>query len=195
MTRLGWLIVAGLVLCILTGVAAVIWFAGSTTPTQQSVLIEEPLRTIDPSAVAIYTNGTYGFSFFYPATAVLVDEFTSASVPDWREHAVSEGMLVVEVATTEGEARIGVSTDAEEVAACLTPAPAERVGGITQVASTSWNVFTSTLTGTDVERAVRSYRTISDNQCIALELYLAQGVALEDSSGPALILESFTLVD
>lgn len=192
MTRFGWIVTSMTVVILVLAVALLMWLYGAQSPQESSVVVEEPARTLDPSSLAIYTSGTYGFSFFYPATAYLSDEFGSAPAADWRQHARSDGMLIVEVATEEGEVRLGMSTEEEEVASCAAASGTERIGGISQMGSTTWNVFKSSLVGTDAERDVRSYRTVRDGACYALEAYLSPGASLEESRGPALILESFS---
>lgn len=195
MTRLGWIITALLVVVLLSGVALLMWMYGAATPEESSVVIEEPKYTVDPASLAIYTNGTHGFSFFYPAVAVLMDEFGTQPALDWRERAIEPGMLIVEVATPEGEVRLGSSAAEAEVGGCREPAATETAAGIAQVGSTTWNVFTSSRLGTDAERDVRSYRTVHNEHCYALEAYLAPGVSLSNSRGPSLILESFSFAE
>lgn len=192
MTRFGWIVTSmtvGILVCV---VALLMWLYGTRAPEESSVILQESARTLDPTSLAIYTSGTYGFSFFYPATAYLSDEFGTIPASDWREHAGDEGVLIVEVATEDGEIRLGMSTMEEEVAGCTSPSGTEQVGGKAQMGSTTWSVFTSSLLGTDAERDIRSYRTVRNDACYALEAYLAPGASLEESRGPALILESFT---
>lgn len=195
MTRFGWTIIGALMCIVVCALGVFMWLSG-TPPQQASVALpEEPERTLDPSALAIYTSGTYGFSFFYPATATLTDAFGAAGALDWRMHAVAAGTLIASVAMDDGEARIGMSEAPDELDACLSAGTAEEPAGIARAGSTTWHVFTSSQLGTEVERDVHSYRTIYHDRCYALEAFIAPGTPVSEAAGPQLLVESFTFAD
>lgn len=128
---------------------------------------------VDPSELAIYTSGEYGFSFFYPAGATVTDAYSkSAGQPlPWRNQAIGTGTPIVRVKANGGEVRVGASSDEDELDACLTASPAEDMQKATTVGSTTWSTFTFDKLGTDDEERVTSYRTLHDKRCYAVELF------------------------
>ncbi len=173
MTRFGWIVVG----CFVTGIAllalaAYAWRFQSKEPTSTTEQTATTTPLINPAELAIYTSGEYGFSFFYPAQAVVTDAFTSGTQPTvpWRVQSIGTGTPVVRIVSGSEEARVGVSTDARERAACLKAGPAEAPFSVITIASTSWNRFSFDKLGTDDERHLDSYRTLRNGSCYAVEV-------------------------
>lgn len=196
MTRLGWLVAGTLVLICACIAALFVWHQHATKPV--AVLQTEATSTpaVDPSELAIYTSGVYGFSFFYPANGTVSDSFTATTTSNlpWRQGATGAGTSIVRISTSAGEVRVGVSSAAAEVGACLKAGPAEKALGTRTVGSTTWNHFSFQKIGTDNEQSVDSYRAVHASQCFALEtlMPLASGATSSPSFSLADAVESFT---
>lgn len=194
MTKVVWIVVGALLIGSAASIALFMWRQGIEPTPEYSAVIAPPERTVDPSSLAIYANGEYGFSFFYPATSVLEDLETGSDV--WRIGARDEsGTRIVEVTTSEGMVRVGQSALSPEVEACLSPGPAEVSSGITRIGSTTWHVFNFSRLGTDAEERVYSYRTVNGGACTALEALLPLSTTLEATLGPRTIVESFSFAE
>ncbi len=176
MTRFGWMLALSLlVLCILSG-TFLAWHslnasrAGSAPAAEAETPRSTPL--VDPSALSIFTSGEYGFSFFYPAGAEVVDTFstTTGTAYPWRVQAVGTGTPVVRIKAPYGTLQVGVSTDPEAREACTEAAPAEEALGPFTAGDTEWQAFSFTKLGTDNEQKVTSYRTLRDGTCITFEV-------------------------
>ncbi len=137
--------------------------------------------------LAIYTNGPYGFSLFYPeAAAVSYDFDTSYHLgSSWRANALPEGtgtpiVEIVPYAVKSEDSypryfnamvRIGASTDPKEVARCEvagkdegeTELPDAVIGGRT------WKAFAFQSAGMMQYASGVSYRLLSEDTCIAME--------------------------
>lgn len=175
MTRLGWLVVSALILLLgALGAVFALWhhYHARPVPAVQTQATTTP-PVVDPSSLAIYTSGEYGFSFFYPATASIFDAFTATTTQGlvWRQGAAADGTLIVRVTTNTGEARIGISSAAREITACTQAGPAEKSLGTSSVGSTTWNRFSFKKIGTDDEEQVMSYRAVHGGHCFALETF------------------------
>lgn len=176
MTRFGWTLALSLLaLCILSG-AFLVWHSVRAPQAGASPAAQEPPHStplVDPSALSIFTSGEYGFSFFYPADAHVIDDASSssdASYP-WRAQAVGTGTPVVRISAPHGALQVGVGTDEDAREACTEAAPAEDALGPFTTGSTTWQAFSFTKLGTDDEQEVTSYRTIHDGTCIAFEIF------------------------
>jgi len=195
MTRFGWLI-AFLFIVILAIVGTFI-FLGHKALQQHATVTATSTPVTDPSSLSIYTNGTYGFSFFYPADARLIDAFASTTNPsDWRENAVATGTAIVTVQTKDGEARVGMSTAKKELVACAQPSAAEQQLSSLIIGSTTWNVFAFDRLGTDNSAHVMSYRAKHGGSCFALETVEPIGQAASTTlPAPDLIIRSFSFAN
>lgn len=194
MTRFGWtLALSLLILCILCG-TFLAWHSlnASRAETAPVATAETPRATplVDPSALSIFTSGEYGFSFFYPAGAEVLDTFSTSSdaAHAWRVHAVGTGTPVVRIDAAGGMLQVGVSADAEALEACTEAAPAEEPLGPFTIGSIEWQAFSFTKLGTDNEQKVTSYRTLHGDTCIAFEVFtpypetpLPAGYSISDS--------------
>jgi hypothetical protein len=167
MTRFGWIVIAGFVAAL--GIALLLWgFARqSYVPTAE----EGPAEAVDPATLTLYANGTYGFSFSYPASAVRDDDFTDGDTFPWRVNAIATGTPVVRFASGNAEARVGVSSDARALAGCAVPGPSERAADPLTTDTTTWQAFTFDELGTENERHATSYRQVYEGLCIAVEIF------------------------
>ena len=187
MTRFGWLVASGTVVAVV-GIALLVWGFARQSHIGDETLERAVTEAIDPSSLSIYTNGVYGFSLYYPASASASDSFGEGS--SWRANANATGTPIVLISLPEGEVRIGASADREAASECLVRAPSESELGPVTVGSTTWTAYRSERLGTEDARRVTSYRTLHEGSCFALE-------ALEPLSGRAasgieLIVQSFT---
>ena len=150
-------------------------------------------EAVDPATLSIYTNGEYGFSFFYPATAKAEDAFTGEPPFPWRTHASATGTPIVIIRTGGGEARVGVSAQATARFGCLIPSPSEIEAEPLTVGETTWRVFTFDALGTDDERRVTSYRTLHGDTCFAVETFEPLvSSPLPPTESPSFIIRNFT---
>ncbi|MDB5244952.1 MAG: hypothetical protein JWN90_57 [Parcubacteria group bacterium] len=195
MTRFGWIITTCIilfsagVLLLLVVVTSHRIAPATVTSTENSV----PLT--DLSSLAIYSSGTYGFSFFYPAMATVTDQFSSSTNTGllWRENPLATGTLITRIAIDGGEVRIGMSQAVKELTACAKTGPAEKAVADIHMGSTTWKAFSFDKLGTDVEQHVMSYRTLHDKACYALEAFAPRvGVSTTTQSGLDAVVQSFT---
>lgn len=152
--------------------------------------------------LAIYTNGTYGFTLFYPENAVVSYSFDPSYHlgTSWRANALPEvpGTPLVAIIpyATESEnsypryynamVRIGVSADPREVARCTEPAtdqgetalPDREINGVT------WKAFAFESAGMMQYARGISYRTLREEGCIALEQVRTGSSYREDPPSP-----------
>lgn len=150
----------------------------------------EPVATTTPEVsegMAIYTNGIYGFSLFYPEQAEVSYTFDVSYHlgSSWRANALPDvpGTPIVAIIPyrTASEdsypryfnalVRIGASQDERELDRCET---ADTSSGETalsdkEIAGRAWKAFSFESAG--MMQYVRgvSYRTIFEGRCIALE--------------------------
>lgn len=163
--------------CFVTGIAllalaAYLWQFRNSEPQSADSSAATTSPSLEPSELSIYTSGEYGFSFFYPENAQVTDAYSLGSqlAGSWRLQAVGTGTPLVRITSSNEEARVGVSTDTRERAACLKAGPAEKAESLLTVASTSWSRFSFDKLGTDDERRVDSYRTLRNGYCYAVEV-------------------------
>ncbi len=173
MTRFGWMVLGGiLTLLILIATVLVLFRIKALSPAPVTTPVEVSVQETDPSSLSIYTNGVYGFSFFYPADGVVTDSFASSSAHDlaWRTNASGKGTPIVRIQSTQGVLLVGVSTDSREKATCLKKDPAETKQEELIVGSTTWQHFSFEKVGTDNPQQVTSYRTLKGDACFAFEI-------------------------
>jgi hypothetical protein len=168
MTRFGWLVVLSILGLLILGTTA-FFLLRDTQELAPVADIASTTPAIDPGTVSIYTNGEYGFSFVYPASARILDD-QPATMSPWRTRT-GNGVLIVSVVGAEGEVLVGMSSDKAQVAACTKLGSSEVMGSPEVHGSTTWSVFTSEKLGTEVERLVTSYRTVRDDSCYAVEVF------------------------
>ncbi|CAN5697632.1 hypothetical protein BH11PAT2_BH11PAT2_05140 [soil metagenome] len=198
MTRFGWIITTGvIVVSAAVLLLIVVLTSHRATPTTETMATSS-VPLMDPSSLAIYTSGTYGFSFFYPAFAAVSDQFSTSTEeqPLWREAPIATGTPIVSVAVDGGEVRIGSSQAAKEIVACVKAGPAEQKQSDTTIGSTTWKTFSFDKVGTDVEQHVTSYRTLHDKACFALETFEPRvGVSTTTQSALESMVQSFTFAN
>ena len=161
----------------------------------------QPVATSTPEmheGLAIYTNGTYGFSLFYPEAAIVEYGFDEKYRlgKAWRVNALpdAQGMPVVAIIPYATESpdsypryfyamvRVGASMDPAELERCETAArdqgetalPDAVIGGKT------WKAFAFQDAG--MMQYVRgiSYRVVHEDRCIALEKVVTGSSYRED---------------
>lgn len=152
------------------------------TPTQAPVATPEVHE-----GLAIYSNGSYGFSVFYPDSAEVSYSFDPSYHlgSAWRANALPEvpGTPIVSIVPyhTESESsypryfnamvRIGASTDPKELARCEKPAKEQGetdLGSVT-IGGRDWHSFSFESAGMMQYANGISYRTVFEGKCIALE--------------------------
>ena len=137
--------------------------------------------------LSIYTNGTYGFTVFYPANAAVAYDFSPNHHlgSSWRANALPAvtGNPIVSIIpyTVASEdsypryfnamVRIGASDDAREVARCLVPAEEQGETELPDavINGTTWKAFSFQSAGMMQYASGISYRTVRDDECMALE--------------------------
>jgi hypothetical protein len=192
MTRFGWLLVLGIiVLAAILGTA--VWLVRSHMPSVPAAPYTATAMPADPGALSIYTNGTYGFSLFYPSADKLSASFEASTTPAfaWRTAAAASGTPVVSLADASGELRIGASAAAKEVSACTKSSPAETTLPDLKLASTTFKGFFSDKLGTDAPVHIESYRAVHENACVAIELITPESSPQSDVLTTALHSFSF----
>ncbi len=137
--------------------------------------------------LAIYTNGPYGFSLFYPEMAAVGYGFDASYHlgTSWRANALPEGtgtpvVEIVPYAVTSEDSypryfnamvRIGASADPKELARCEkagenegeTQLPDATIGG------RAWKAFSFQDAGMMQYASGVSYRILTEGKCIAME--------------------------
>ena len=171
-------------------VAGIVWFSthmhqGSTVATKSS---QSATSTPSLAGLSIYTNGSYGFSIFYPDADKTETTFdTHYNLPTtWRIHALSNATGTPIVAIIGS---IGASNDPRELGACEQPANGETGEPYKVINGIPWKTFL--LQGTDMTLGMKvmSYRTIHANTCFALEQIQVGAI---DRDNLESIISSFT---
>ena len=170
MTRFGWIVIGGILLAAL-GIALLLWGFARQSDLPGLELGLEGAADVDPASLSIYTNGTYGFSLFYPVSGVAEDSFTEETVFPWRAGATASGTPIVRITTVGGEVRIGASSEKRAIDACLVPGQAEEAKGAVTIGERQWQAFSFEALGTEDERRVTSYRTVHEGACFAMEAF------------------------
>lgn len=137
--------------------------------------------------LAIYSNGPYGFTVFYPQDAEVSYSFDSSYHlgTSWRANALpnADGVPIVSIAPfrTQSEdsypryfdavVRIGASIDPAEIERCEVASveQGETVLPDAVIGTTTWKAFSFESTGMMQYAKGVSYRTIHEGRCIALE--------------------------
>jgi hypothetical protein len=172
MTRFGWQVVLGVLAVCLLVAGAIAWIH-ERTKVQPVADTQQAPATVDPSQLSIYTSGEFGFSFFYPSQATVIDAYSQGSSTldmPWRLHAVATGTPIVRLVDGAQSVNVGMSLDAKEIAACLKSSPGEEPRGAFTQGSTTWQEFMFQKIGSDDETSVTSYRVLHDKACYAVEV-------------------------
>ncbi|MES2668334.1 MAG: hypothetical protein V4644_01420 [Patescibacteria group bacterium] len=152
--------------------------------------VPAPMATSTPQvdeSLAIYTNGPYGFSVFYPEAAAVEYAFDETyHLPSfWRANALPEGagmpiVAFIPYAISREDSypryftamvRIGASSDPSEIERCESSASDQ---GETQLPDATingavWKAFSFQSAGMMQYASGVSYRRIHEEKCIALE--------------------------
>lgn len=154
------------------------------------------------TGLAIYTNGTHGFTLYYPEDAQVAYGFdaTYHLGSAWRATALpaATGTPIVSFTTysTKSDSsypryfdamlRIGASTDPKELAQCLKPVADQGETALpdTTIGPVVWKTFS--FQNAAMQQYVRgvSYRTIHNGTCYAMEK-LAVGSNYREEATPA----------
>ena len=152
--------------------------------------------------LSIYTNGTYGFSVFYPDDALISYEFDSSYHLGtlWRANALPAGegvpiVAIVPYQVTNDTAypryfnamvRIGASTNPDEVARCEEVAEEQGETKLPDVTiqGHTWSAFSFQSAGMMQYAEGVSYRTIFEDSCIAMEKVRTGSSYREDAASP-----------
>jgi hypothetical protein len=169
-------------------IIGVIWFGYYHEHTQKlaaATAVGRAATTTPLTGLSIYTNGTYGFSIFYPSQDPVETTFDEQyHLPGtWRVNALQDATGTPVIAIVgyqtkssssypryfESEVRIGVSSDPKEVAACETTGNGETALPSVSINGVSWKAFTLQDDGMMQYLSGMSYRTVHDGSCYALE--------------------------
>lgn len=176
-----------------------------------------PVATTTPAEVheglAIYTNGPYGFSIFYPESAEVEYGFDAGYHlgSSWRANALpdAEGTPIVAIIPYairsentypryfNAMVRIGASSGPEEIARCEradetigeTTLPDKTIGGRV------WKAFSFQSAGMMQYAIGVSYRTLYEDRCIALEQVRTGSSYREDAPSPADVADAALLAE
>lgn len=183
---------------LLSVIALVVVFFMVTT----SSALRSPAALGVASDQALFSDGEYGFTLRYPQT--WETDYTFKSFyhlpPAWRVNALSEatGTPILSVIGYriesdhsypryfDAEVRIGASTDAREIARCLTAAIEQNEQPLPDVilGGTTFKAFS--FEGAGMMQYVKgvSYRAVHDGVCIAIEKIAAGASYRDDPDSP-----------
>lgn len=137
--------------------------------------------------LAIYTNGTYGLSVFYPQDSIVSYSFEPSYHlgTAWRANALPDvpGSPIVSIVPYSVQSedsypryfnamiRIGASEAPEELERCLKPATEQNEIALpdADINGTTWKAFSFESAGMMQYASGISYRTIHEGKCVALE--------------------------
>ncbi len=163
---------------------------------------EVPELPVPSEGVAIYTNGPYGFSVFYPQEAEVSYEFdaTYHLGTMWRANALpeSEGAPIVAIIPYAVKSensypryfnamvRIGASSDPKEIARCEKGASDQGETALPDVTinGTIWKAFSFQDAGMMQYASGISYRTMHEGKCIAVEKVRTGSNYKDDPASP-----------
>ncbi len=185
-------------------IVAVIWWGAAShvakpvAPVSQNVT--EASTTPPLTGMAIYTNGEYGFSIFYPQKDEATSSFSAYYhlSDSWRIGALPNAtgtpiFSIIGYRTQsentypryfDAEVRIGASTNRRELAACTKVGDGELPQPDVTMNGTTWKVFASQEAGMMQYAKSLSYRTVHDGKCIALEQVQAGSSYHDDPASP-----------
>ncbi len=177
MTRFGWIVSCAIVLiALIAGGALWVFLKPASEPSVSTIATSTSVT--NPADLSIYSSGEYGFSIFYPSDATITDAFsegTTTEVIPWRLHPIATGTPIVRIEEGGKEVRVGISTDAKELASCLRASPGEESRGSFTVGKTAWQEFMFEKLGTEREAMVTSYRIVQNSACYAVEVLVPSG--------------------
>lgn len=164
------------------------WYLNDTR--NDSLVRPEPVASSTPEireGKAIYTNGIYGFSLFYPESAAVSYSFDPGYHlgSSWRAGALPEvpGTPIVSIvpyAVSSEDAypryynafiRVGASQDERELARCeeADASRGETALADREIGGRAWKAFSFESAGMMQYARGVSYRTVFEGRCIALE--------------------------
>jgi membrane-bound inhibitor of C-type lysozyme len=125
-----------------------------------------------------FTDQGATFSFAFPS-AFTLSSGEMGYTQGWSYDATSTGLVLAVVSvpqsyepgTNFGDAKLtlGVSSDPDAVAGCITAAQGEKAAGTAAIGGTTFSKFTLQDAGAGNRYDIASYRTVRDGQCYALE--------------------------
>lgn len=148
--------------------------------------------------LAIYTNGPYGFSVFYPEQAEVSYAFdeTYHLGTGWRANALPDSagapiVAIIPYAVRSDDSypryfnamvRIGASDDPREIARCTDTALEQGEVALPDrsISGRDWKAFSFESAGMMQYARGVSYRTLSEGKCIALEQVQTGSIYKED---------------
>lgn len=164
------------------------------TPTDTPMATSTPNQASSTPRLTQYINEAYGFTLAYPETFVATTTFQGFQhvATAWRQGGVvkgNTGIPVVAIITEslknaegeegyyfDAETRVGVSSSTTAVKSCLKNDTDEDIATSTvTIANVPFTVFTRSSVGMSQYGMVKSYRTVRNNVCVALELIIAGG--------------------
>ncbi len=156
--------------------AATASVAGSTPSTAVSA------GGTQAAAKQVFSSDEWGFQIDYPSAWTLQRDFDHGYLDNgaWKTYAApgSKGTPVLALslpgsnAITAGELRIGVSDAADEVRRCTVPPDAVRPGSVgeARIGDAAFATFEAADAAMSHYLSVRSYRTVHDGRCYAIDL-------------------------
>lgn len=161
-----------------------------TDSRHDSLTRPEPVATSTPEVsegMAIYTNGIYGFSLFYPEQAEVSYDFSASYHlgSSWRANALPDVpgtpiVAIIPYRTASEDSypryfnaliRIGASQDERELERCeeADTSVGETALADKEIAGRTWKAFSFESAGMMQYARGVSYRTVFEGRCIALE--------------------------
>lgn len=149
-----------------------------------------------------YTNEQYGFSFDVPADLSATTTFDSLHrvSNNWR-YGISDrstGIPVVSIVTDnitnksgedefyfDAEVRVGVSADMTQVANCFITDDSVADTGVETINGVAFHVYDLQSAGMSQYVLVKSYRTVRNDKCYAIESIIAGGGSEDTPQGVA----------
>ena len=201
MNRLSFILFLLLMLAIGGGVT---WYLIDTRNDAFGPAPSAPVTAPEASeGLAIYTNGPYGFSIFYPEASEVSYAFDAGYHVGtaWRTNALPESVgdplvsIVPYAVKSESSypryfnamVRIGASSDKQEIERCEKPAEAQGETPLPDATINGqvWKAFSFESAGMMQYARGVSYRTVFEERCIAMEMIQTGSIYKEDAPSEA----------
>lgn len=171
--------VIGLGVIVMAGIAW--WFGFREKEPEPAPASAQPAIELS-EGLSIYTNGEHGFLIAYPEGAEVAEAFDVRRLnPNWRIGAKDAGMPLLQITTYRIEGgngyprdyqtlmRIGKSERQEDVRACTSSGNGETAAGSREIAGEEWAAFSYSDAAMMQFVEAKSYRTVHDGACWAIE--------------------------